>query len=137
MSTISYSLNDIFMMYIFINLFLFCYRFKYISKKPILTLKNENYIPNHIDVHQNLLSFTQLPIELYPNEFNDLLTWEQVHKSAFELYIGWKLGIDSKDLNCAKAIYYRLSNKSYRLVERTIDILLNTFNFSQERVIIN
>lgn len=103
---------------------------------PILTLKNEFYIPHNIDVLQNMLSFTQVPIELYPNKCNELLTWEQVHKNAFEIYIEWKLHIDSDNLNYAKTVYYRLSNKSYRLVERTIDILLNTFNFSREKVII-
>lgn len=34
----------------------------------------------------------------------------------------------------AQSIYHRLSNKSIRLTEETIDILLNEFNFSEEKV---
>jgi len=39
-----------------------------------------------------------------------------------------------ENLKYAQAIYHRLFNKSYRLMDRSIDILLNEFNFTEEKV---
>lgn len=112
----------------------FCCRFKFISKKSIQSLKNENFIPKHIDVGQNILSFINFPIKLYPTNCDDSLSWNQVQKNTFKLYVGWKLKMDVENIRNAQTIYHRLYNKSYRLMDRSIDILLKEFNFTEEKV---
>ncbi|XP_026821443.1 transcription termination factor 5, mitochondrial isoform X2 [Rhopalosiphum maidis] len=109
-------------------------RFKFISKKSIQSLKNENLIHKHIDVGHNILSFINFPTELYPACCDESLSWNQVQKNIFKLYIGWKIKMNIENLKYAQAIYHRLFNKSYRLMDRSIDILLNEFNFTEEKI---
>ncbi|CAI6377570.1 unnamed protein product [Macrosiphum euphorbiae] len=109
-------------------------RFKFISKKSIQSLKNENFIQKHIDVGQHILSFIKFPIELYPKNCDESLSWNQVQKNTFKLYVGWKIKMDVENIKYAQTIYHRLYNKSYRLMDRSIDILLKEFNFSEEKI---
>lgn len=39
-----------------------------------------------------------------------------------------------ENIKLAQAIYNRLLNKSFRLMEKSIDILLNEFNFKEQKV---
>lgn len=39
-----------------------------------------------------------------------------------------------ENIKYAQTIYHRLCNKSYRLMDRSIDILLNELNFTEEKV---
>lgn len=97
-------------------------------------MKNENYIPKHIDVGHHILSFIQFPTELYPKNCDESLSWNQVQKNIFKLYVGWKIKMDLEKIKYAQTIYHRLHNKSFRLMDRSIDILLHKFNFSEEKV---
>lgn len=112
----------------------FCCRFKFISKKSIQSLKDENFIQKHIDVGHNILSYIKFPIELYPKNCDESLSWNQVQKNIFKLYVGWKIKMDVENIKYAQTIYHRLYNKSYRLMDRSIDILLKEFNFTEEKV---
>lgn len=80
------------------------------------------------------MSFIKFPKELYPTPCDDSLTWEIIQRNVFKLYIGWKLNMDVENIKHAQAIYNRLLNKSFRLMEKSIDILLNEFNFNEEKV---
>lgn len=111
-----------------------CYRFKFISKKSIQSLKKENFIQKHIDVGHHILSHIKFPIELYPKNCDESLSWNQVQKNIFKLYIGWKIKMDVENIKHAQTIYHRLYNKSYRLMDRSIEILFKEFNFSEEKV---
>lgn len=71
---------------------------------------------------------------MYPNFCNDSLTWNQVQTNLFKLFIGWKIKMNLEKIHYAQSIYHRLHNKSFRRTEETIDILLNIFNFSEEKV---
>jgi len=42
--------------------------------------------------------------------------------------------MDVENIKYAQTIYHRLFNKSYRLMDRSINILLKEFNFSEEKV---
>ncbi|XP_022183216.1 transcription termination factor 5, mitochondrial isoform X1 [Myzus persicae] len=109
-------------------------RFKFISKKSIQSLKNENFIQKHIDVGHHILSYIQFPIELYPKNCDESLSWNQVQKNIFKLYVGWKIKMDVENIKYAQTIYHRLYNKSYRLMDRSIDILLKELNFTEEKI---
>lgn len=119
----------------FTNMFFFiCLRYKHLSKKSIELLKKENYIPKDIDVQHNILSFINYPKELYPKDCDDSLTWNQIQRNVFQLFVGWKINMDLDRVTYAQTVYHRLSNKSFRLMDRAIDILLNEIHFSEERV---
>ncbi|XP_025192303.1 transcription termination factor 5, mitochondrial [Melanaphis sacchari] len=109
-------------------------RFKFISKKSIQSLKNENYIYKHIDVGHHILSFIKFPTGLYPKTCDESLSWNQVQKNIFKLYIEWKIKMNVEHLKHAQTVYHRLYNKSYRLMDKSIDILLNEFNFTEEKI---
>lgn len=97
-------------------------------------MKKENYIPKDIDVQHHILSFIKYPKEFYPKYCDDSLTWDQIQKNIFQLFVGWKINMDLESVIYAQKIYHRFCNKSFRLMERTLDILLNDFNFTEERV---
>lgn len=116
--------------------FFICLRYQNLSKNSIEFLKKEHYIPKDIDIQHNILSFVQYPKELYPKDCDDSLTWDQVQKNVFQLFVEWKINMDLESAIYAQTVYSRLSNKSFRLMNRTIDVLLNEINFTEERVII-
>lgn len=115
--------------------FLFYLRFKYVSKTSIQSLKTNNYIPNDINVSHHILSFTKFPRELYPQPWDDSITLAKVQNDVFQLYVGWKLQMDDEDIVRAQKIYKRLYNKSFRLTEQSIDIMMHELNFSKYKVI--
>lgn len=80
------------------------------------------------------MSFIKYPKELYPKDCDESLTWDQIQKNVFQLFVGWKINMDLERVKYAQTVYCRLSNKSFRLMERTMDILLNELHFSEERV---
>lgn len=100
-------------------------------------MKAENYINDDINVQNHILSFINFPKELYPTNYSDLLSWNQIQNNVFKLYVNWRIKMDLENLEHAKTIYLRLSNKSFRLVERSIDIMMQQLDFSEERVIYN
>lgn len=100
----------------------------------INSLKKDKYIPKNIDVQHNILSYIDYPIELYPKYCDDSLSLYEIQKQMFKLYIGWKIKMDLEKITYAQRVYHRLCNKSFRLFEKSIDILLNEFNFSEEKV---
>ncbi|XP_025407538.1 transcription termination factor 5, mitochondrial isoform X2 [Sipha flava] len=109
-------------------------RFKFISKKSIATLKDLNFINNDTNVQHHILSFTTFPRELYPKSCDDSLSWNQVQTNLFKLFVGWKIKMNLQKIQYAQSIYHRLHNKSFRRTEETIDILLNEFNFSEDKI---
>lgn len=114
---------------------LFYLRFKYVSKISIESLKTINYIPNDINVSHHILSFTKFPRELYPQSWDDSISFAQVQSDVFQLYVRWKLQMNDEDIVRAQKTYKRLFNKSFRLTEQSIDIMINELNFSKEKVI--
>lgn len=80
------------------------------------------------------MSFIEFPIKLYPKYCDDSLSWCKVQKHVFKLYIGWKIKMDLENIKQAQIIYHRLHNKSFRLVEKSINLMLKEFNFSKEMV---
>ncbi|VVC45080.1 Hypothetical protein CINCED_3A022223 [Cinara cedri] len=109
-------------------------RFKYISKNSIQVLKNEKYIHADINVSHHILSFTKFPQKLYPESYDDSISWAQVQRNMFHLYVNWKLQMDSGHVVSAQKIYNRLYNKSFRLTEKSIDIMLYELNFSKDKL---
>lgn len=81
-----------------------------------------------------MLSFIEFPKKLYPKYCDDSLSWCEIQKNIFKLYIGWKIKMDLENIKQAQIIYHRLHNKSFRLVEKSINLMLNKFNFSKEKV---
>jgi hypothetical protein len=71
---------------------------------------------------------------LYPKSCDDSLSWNQVQTNLFKLFVGWKIKMNLQKIQYAQSIYHRLHNKSFRRTEETIDILLNEFNFSEDKV---
>jgi len=82
-----------------------------------------------------MLSFIEFPKELYPKCCDDSLPWDLIQKHTFKLYVVWKINMDMESISSAQANYCRLHNKSFRLVEKSIDTMLHKFNFSKEKVI--
>lgn len=81
------------------------------------------------------MSFVEFPKDLYPSYCDESLSWDQIQKNVFNLYIGWRLQMDCQNIKYAQQVYHRLYNKSFRLVEKSIYLLLNECNFSKEKVI--
>lgn len=119
---------------VFYNCILFL-RYKWISKRSIISLKEDHYIHKDVDVQHNILSFIEFPSQLYSKKCDDLLPWNVAVGNMFKLYIEWKIKMDLNNFKSVQSIYHRLQNKSFRLVEKSIDILLNELNFSEEKVI--
>lgn len=113
---------------------MFRFRYKNISKRSIVSLKYEQYIYNDVDVQHHILSFLQFPKKLYPKKCDESLAWGEVVENTFRLYVGWKIKMDFQNLNQAQTVYHRLKNKSFRLMEKSIDILLQELQFSEEKV---
>ncbi|XP_050426161.1 transcription termination factor 5, mitochondrial-like [Adelges cooleyi] len=109
-------------------------RFKNFKNKSIKMLKAEKYIDNNIDVQHHILSFLQFPTDKYPKEFNESHTLGEVQENIFKLYVEWKIQMDYTDVGQALKVYHRLYNKSLRLIERSIDILINDLNFSEDKI---
>lgn len=97
-------------------------------------MKNESYIYEHTNVEVNILSFIQFPKELYPKYCDESREWNKVVQDIFKLYIEWRVKMNSENIQNAINIYKRFNNKSFRLVERSIDILQHELNFSDEMV---
>jgi len=104
------------------------------SKMSIAKLKAENYISNDINVQNYMLSFIKFPQELYPTYSDDSLPWNEVQNNVLKLYVTWKIQMDVEDFKRAQIIYHRLSNKSFRLMEKSIDIMLNQLHFTEDKV---
>lgn len=100
-------------------------------------MKNKNYICKDINVGHHILSFTKFPQELYPTFWTDSISLVKVQRNIFQLYVKWKLQMDSDHVISAQKTYSRLYNKSFRLSEKSIDILLHELNFSKDKVIIS
>ncbi|XP_050426159.1 transcription termination factor 5, mitochondrial-like [Adelges cooleyi] len=109
-------------------------RFKNLRKKSIESLKAERFIDRNINVQHHILSFLQFPSDKYPKKFNDSHTLTEVQENIFKLYVIWKIQIDYSDIEQALKVYHRLHNKSLRLIERSIDILINDLNFNFEKI---
>ncbi|XP_050530026.1 transcription termination factor 5, mitochondrial-like isoform X2 [Daktulosphaira vitifoliae] len=110
-------------------------RFKYIIRKSIKSLKTDKFIQKNIDVRYHMLSFLQFPISQYPvGKCDELLSWSQVQNDVFELYLQWKLKLDSESVKRAVNLYNRLNNKSFRQTEKVIAILQNQLEFSIEKI---
>lgn len=43
-----------------------CFRFPHVIQRSVAKLKKEGFIKEHVDVTRNILSYTDLPEELYP-----------------------------------------------------------------------
>jgi len=80
------------------------------------------------------LSFIKFPKELYPTYCNDLLSWNEVQNNIFQLYVNWKIKMDLENVKHVQKVYHRLMNKSFRLMERSIDIMFQQLDFNEEKV---
>lgn len=82
-----------------------------------------------------MLSFFQFPIHQYPvGKCEEMLSWSEVQANMFELYLQWKLKLDTESVKRAISLYKRLSNKSFRQTEKVIEILQKKLEFSIEKV---
>lgn len=80
------------------------------------------------------MSFIEFPKELFPNYCDESLSWDTVQNNVFKLYLEWKIKMNSENLERSQVIYHRLHNKSFRIVEKSINIMLDKFNFTEEKV---
>lgn len=80
------------------------------------------------------MSFIKFPKEFYPTYCNDLLPWNEVQNNIFKLYVNWKIKMDLENVKHVQKVYHRLTNKSFRLVERSIDIMFQQLDFNEEKV---
>ncbi|XP_021929431.1 transcription termination factor 5, mitochondrial [Zootermopsis nevadensis] len=109
-----------------------------IVRKPLRLLKVHQYIPSHIDVPENFLSYLKEP----PPSFDPLHSKGVSHDTSFmdiqmavlSHYLCWRLEMKPDELDSLMKTYSRLKHKSFRLIEKSLKVLEEELGFSKEKI---
>lgn len=111
--------------------------FKYITvaNKDISFLRSQSYFPEECDVQKNLVEcFQDVHVPKVEN-FKEDVPLKVVRQEILNRYLGIKIKMTKKENEKMWKSYYRVKHKSFRSVQKMLDILLNDLNFSQDRII--
>ncbi|PSN47741.1 Transcription termination factor 5 [Blattella germanica] len=103
-------------------------------KKSVRLLKAYNYIPEDTKVCENFFTFLKNPpppLDFQSSDDHDFL---EEYLPALNHFLCWRLEVSQKELDRILQIYPRMRNRSFRLMDKTIEVLQEKVDFSIDKI---
>ncbi|KAL5273809.1 hypothetical protein ACFFRR_000517 [Megaselia abdita] len=112
--------------------------FKYITvvNKNVSFLMSNGYFPDDFDVQQKLCDCFE-DIHVTPSDLTGNMPLKALRQEVLNKYLSIKLKMTKKENEKMWTSYSRVKHKSFRSVQKMMNILINDLNFSNERIIKN
>lgn len=111
--------------------------FKYITvvNKDVSFLRSNSYLPDGCDVQKNLVDCfhdIHLPIS---EDFKENMPLKVVRQDILNKYLSIKLKMSKQENEKMWTSYSRVKHKSFRSVQKMLNILINDLKFSRDRIL--
>ncbi|KAG5681593.1 hypothetical protein PVAND_011009 [Polypedilum vanderplanki] len=108
-----------------------------IMRKNVSVLKAYNYIIPHGDVIENLKIQLNIPININKSKLSEQMSLNDLRRDVMNVYLRERLQMTDEEINRARDVYRNLKHRSLKSIVEVLDILLNEFDFTREKIVRN